>query len=90
MSEQELVQKILDYIMTLYKAEYTGSISVTRSDNSYIFRIGVPSYLCPTAISGDFESDDDFLQYIYEELRIRNYMRLYIYKVTKNSYSKEE
>ena len=39
----------------------------------YQLEIGVPSYMCKTTISGDFNTDEDFLNYVYEELRIKNY-----------------
>jgi hypothetical protein len=86
MNEAELAQAILDYIKTEYKAEYTGSIKVTKDKGIYSFIIGVPSYMFPTLLSGDFETDEDFLDYIKEELRIRNYMRVYFYEVKREPY----
>ena len=90
MQEEELLEKILDYIKTTYKAEYTGRASVKKNGTEYIFRIGIPSYMSPTSIAGSFETDDQFLEYIYEELRTRNYIRLYIYKVTREKAPNEE
>lgn len=90
MSEQELVEKIRDYILTVYKAEYKGLLTVTKTDSEYIFKIGLPSYMSPTAICGNFDNDEDFLNYVYEELRTRNYMKVYIYRINKIPDSKEE
>jgi len=36
-----------------------------------------------TSIAGDFTSDEEFLGFIYEELRKRNYMRVDYYKVVR-------
>lgn len=83
MSEQELVQEILDYIKTTYKAEYTGLLEVSVSDTLYSCTIGIPSYMSPTTISCEASSDDEFLSFIKQEFLERNYMRLYIYKVVK-------
>lgn len=87
----DLVTQILDYIKNLYKAEYVGFIEVTQEGTIYILRMGVPSYMMPTIISGEFDNDAKFLEYIKEELRTRNYMRLEIYKVTReNDWAKDQ
>lgn len=83
MRRPDLEEKILDYIKTLYKAEYKGLLEVNQDENAYVFRIGLPSYMATTRIMGDFSSDDDFLNNIYEELRTRNYMRLDIYRIVR-------
>lgn len=90
MDTQELEEKIRDYIRTTYKAEFMGLLSVVKLDVGYKLILGIPSYLAQTSIATDLEDQDEFLNYIYEELRTRNYMRLYIYKVTRNENSKEE
>lgn len=90
MEETELTQTIRDYIKTLYKAEYTGRLEVEKDENGYKFIIGLPSYMSPTTISSNHSSDEEFLEYIYEELRKRNYMRLYIYKVIRENDSREQ
>ncbi len=83
MERPELVQMILDYIKTLYKSEYEGSINVTQNDNIYRLNLGLPSYMNPTSIACDADSDEEFLEYIKEELRTRNYMRVYFYRVNR-------
>lgn len=90
MSEIELAQMIRDYIKTLYNMEYVGRLEVEKSGSTYKFIIGLPSYMAPTMIASHQESDEDFLNFIYEELRTRNYARLEIYKVIRQNDSREE
>lgn len=90
MQRPELVAQILDYIKTLYKAEYKGFIEVDQLLTVYKFKMGIPSYMVPTVNIYEANSDDDFLAYIYEELRTRNYMRLDIYKTDRTNDTREE
>ena len=90
MRRQDLEKQILDYIKTLYKAEYIGLLLVTQVDSIYTFKIGIPSYMVPTSIICDSNSDDEFLKNVYEELRTRNYMRLDKYKTVRTSDTREE
>lgn len=83
MERPELVQMILDYIKNLYKAEYEGSINVTQIGTTYRLNIGLPSYMNPSSIACDANSDEEFLDFIKEELRVRNYMRVYFYRVNR-------
>lgn len=105
MTELELEQAILDFIKTNYEANYTGYLKVEKfpstfagfagnpNDNpgpGYRMSIGIPHYLFPTTIACDFETDEDFLNYIYSELKTRNYMRVYFYKVIRTPESREQ
>lgn len=90
MTELELVQMILDYIKILYSAEYTGYMIVEKLEPGYRFSIGIPSYMFPTTIATDADTDDEFLALIYEELRVRNYMRTYFYQVVRTPNTREE
>ncbi|MGV8961806.1 MAG: hypothetical protein ACOH2V_00225 [Candidatus Saccharimonadaceae bacterium] len=90
MTEQELEQKIRDYIVTLYKAHYIGYLKVEKFNPGYKMSIGIPHYMYPTTVACDFSTDDEFLSYIYEDFRIRNYMRVYFYKVVRTEGSREE
>lgn len=90
MEEQELEQKILDYIKTIYKAEYIGLLKVTKLNPGYQLVIGVPSYMFPTIISSDHTTDEEFLNYIYEEIRVRNYLRIEFYKVIREKNDSRE
>lgn len=90
MQQLELVQKIRDYIKDCYKADYVGLLEVDKTDSIYKFSIGIPSYMSPTTIGIDCDTDEEFLEYIYKELRTRNYMRLDKYKVIRTNDSREE
>lgn len=90
MNEQELTQEILDYMTSLYNAEYKGLFEVTKNENIYTLTMGLPSYMSPTTITFESETDEGFLDFIKEEIRIRNYMRLYIYKVIREDHKNEE
>jgi hypothetical protein len=90
MQEQELIQTIREYIKTWYKADYIGLLTVEKLNPGYKFSIGIPSYMTPTTLNIDCETDEEFLDFIYAELRSRNYMRLDIYKVIRTNDSKEE
>lgn len=90
MDKPELAQKIRDFMIVWYKATYTGRLEVTKDNTGYMFLIGIPSYMAPTTITADFDTDDEFLDFIYKELKTRNYIRQYVYKVTRTENSREE
>lgn len=90
MDKPELAQKIRDFMIAWYKATYIGRLEVTKDDTGYMFLIGIPSYMAPTTITADFDTDDEFLNFICKELKTRNYIRQYVYKVTRTENSREE
>lgn len=90
MTETELAQAILDYIRSWYNAEYNGLLLVEKLNPGYKFILGVPHYMFPTTICCDYETDEEFLNFIYLELRTRNYMREDRYKVVRLSETREE
>jgi len=90
MDELELAQQIRDYIKSWYNAEYQGLLRVEKLNPGYKFSIGLPCYMMPTTLATDCATDEEFLDYVYSELRSRNYMRLEIYKVVRQNDSKEE
>jgi len=90
MDEVELRQVILDYIKNCYKAEYIGLLQVKKLNPGYVFIIGIPSYMFPTTITCDYDNDESFLNFIYAEIRTRNYMRADMYKVIRTNDSKEK
>jgi hypothetical protein len=99
-SIEELENEIRRYIKFWYEAEYIGLLTVDRIltedleanklNTYYKLTIGLPSYMAPTTMAIDCESDEEFLDYVFSELRSRNYMRLDIYKVTRTNDSREE
>lgn len=90
MQRPDLVTKILDYMLNLYKAQYTGRIEVVQNDNTYMLLMGIPSYMVPTTNYYVCETDEEFLDYIYEELRVRNYMKIDKYQVIRTPNVREE
>lgn len=80
---QELEKKIHGYIIELYKKEYVGFLEVHKDNNIYSLVIGLPSPNIPTHISIQAQTDDEFFKYIKEELRTRNFLRVYFYNVKK-------
>lgn len=87
MEEAELEQVISDYLTTLYNCTYNGLLEVTKQSLDegwlYTLSLGIPSYMCKTTISGEFQSDIEFIDYIKEEIRTRNYVKVYFYKVNR-------
>lgn len=90
MNELELTQKILDYIKIWYKAEYIGYIKVEKTDTEYRCILGIPSYMIPTSFATNAETDEEFLEYVYKELRVKNYIRRDVYQVVRTPDTKEE
>ena len=90
MQRPELVKKILDYIKILYKADYVGLLEVDQLEDEYTCTIGIPSYMSPTTISTQAADDESFLEFLFEELRVRNYVRTEIYKVIRTNEKREE
>jgi hypothetical protein len=90
MRREDLELQILDYITNLYSAKYIGLLRVEQSDTTYTFTIGVPSYMARTYINYDSTNDQEFLDFIFEEIRTRNYIRQEYYKVIRRDDSKEE
>lgn len=82
--------QILDYILTLYRAEYIGRLEVYQDGETYMFLIGVPSYMVPTTNFYEATTDEDFLTYIFEELRTRNFMKIDKYKVIRTNIDARE
>lgn len=80
---EELIQKIRDYIRNKYKAEYKNRLEVKFENGIYTLLLGVPNDLIPTTISLQTNDPQEFLDFIYEELRTRNYMRTYFYQVRR-------
>lgn len=90
MQRPELEQRIRDYIKIVYKSEYVGFLRVIQNGISYVLEIGIPSYMSKTFIGYETEYDEQFLLYVFEELRTRNYMRTFFYGVTRGTVKKDE
>ena len=85
MRDQELEKKINDYIMCLYNAKYVGFMEVTKDDDIYSLKIGIPDRYKPTHISLQTNNPEEFLEYICKEFKERNYMRVYFYSIKESN-----
>ena len=83
MNNKELVKKIHDFIHKVYKAEYTGRLEVLNENGVYTLVLGVPSPDFPTRLSLQTDKAEEFLDYVTDELKTRNYMRVYYYNVKR-------
>lgn len=83
MSIEDLENAIREYIKKLYNATYNNRFEVKYDKGVYSLVLGIPDNVIPTSISIQTDDPQEFLDYIYEELRTRNYMRVYSYKVRR-------
>ena len=74
----------------VYQAKYTGYIKVEYLNPGYKLILGIPSYMIQTSFAINCETEEEFLEYVYSELRSRNYIRQEFYKVTRTFNSREE
>lgn len=83
MNNKELEKKIHDFIVKIYKAEYIGRLEVSNQNGMYTLLLGVPSPDFPTTITLQTDDPKEFLAYIEDELKNRDYMRVYYYNVKR-------
>lgn len=81
---KNLEEKIHDQVMNLYSAKYKNRLEVEHKNGVYTLILGVPTDHNPTYISYQTDNPDDFLKYICEELRTRNYMRVRYHKIIRH------
>lgn len=65
-----MVTKILDLIKELYCKEYIGKIEVEKLHVGYAVKFWLDKNT-PTTISAEIENEEDFLQFMREELKNR-------------------
>ncbi len=80
---KELEDKIHDYIKNLYKRKFVGSLKVKKENGIYELIIGIPVEDIPTTISLQTDSDDEFLEYVCNELKSRNYIRTQYFTIKR-------
>ena len=90
MSNKDLETKIHDLIRKLYKAKYNGTLEVTNKNGIYVLKLGVPTPELATQISLQTDSEEEFLEYLEKELKDRDYMRVYYYKVKRTENEKKK
>ena len=83
MDVTELEAKIHGFIINLYKAKYKGRLNVKYDKGIYTLILGIPNEMIPTSISLQTDDPQEFLDYICDELKKRNYMRVYFYQVRR-------
>lgn len=80
---KELENKIHDYIKNLYKRKFTGSLKVKKENGVYQLLIGIPVEDIPTSISLQTDSEEEFLKYVCDELKARNYLRTQYFTIKR-------
>lgn len=90
MDEATLTQKIIEYMTNLYNAEFVGKIKVEKNDLDYTLTLGIPTGEFETTMSISTDSDEDFLNFAYEELRKRNYVRTDYYRIVREEIKRNE
>lgn len=83
MSTEELENMIHECIKTLYSATYNRRLEVNHDNGVYSLVLGIPDDVMPTTISLQTNDPQVFLDYIYNELKNRNYMKVYFYQVRR-------
>ena len=80
-----LEKQILDIIEKRYKRKYTGGIKVTKLISGYklVLDLGNPDKRI-IQISADYESEEDFLKYIEQELISRQLERVQYFRGVVN------
>ena len=65
-------------------------LEVKELNPGFQLKLGIPSYLMPTYITCDCESEEEFLNFVYAELKRRNYVRQDVYRVYREELTREE
>lgn len=65
-----MITKILDLIKELYCKEYIGKIEVEKLHVGYAVKFWLDKNT-PTTISAEIENEEDFLQFMRQELKNR-------------------
>lgn len=73
---KELETKIHEYIEHLYKAKFTNRLEVNHSNGIFELILGLPVDDIPTTISLQTDDEEKFLEYVCNELKSRNYLRI--------------
>lgn len=83
MTHQDLKQVILDYFRTTYEAEFIGKLEIENLDPvGYKIKLYLDNDYYPLVIIADLP-DEEFIEYIKEELRSRKLHKTKFYKAIK-------
>ena len=77
MVTEELESQLRQFICDTFEMEYTSTMHITIEDNVYICILDMNQKDVPIHIGGEFNSPEDFLEYMKKELKTR---RLHITK----------
>lgn len=79
--------EIINYILEKYQIRYNSQIKVTSEDGVYGLEFALNRENKPLVISGDFDSDESFLNYVKKEIDKRRFFTLEVYKIANiNTY----
>ena len=70
MTAQELEAVILELLRDIYKAEYIGKLSVTKTDLGYLIKLGMGTPEAPIIIYVELEGDN-LVKFLKKDLRDR-------------------
>ena len=83
MTERELEQVIRGYLMNIYKAEYIGTLKIKKLNPfGYEIQMGMNTPECPDIIYAELK-DEEFLEFIRNELYHRRINTVYYGKLFK-------
>lgn len=75
-----MITKILDLIKELYCKEYIGKIEVEKLHVGYAVKFWLDKNT-PTTISAEIENEEDFLQFMRQELKNRYWHHNTYYRI---------
>lgn len=81
----DLISKIRKIIFDQYKCIFNGKLEVLKNSSGYSLIIGIPSNDKPSTINID-GSEEDFIKYLTEELKINKRYISDFRKVELNNY----
>jgi hypothetical protein len=74
----DIIQEFLNYIQCKYEKIYTAPIQLVQNETSYSVYMALNNVDKPLCIGGDFETDQQFLDYLKKEFDARKlYNSLY-------------
>ena len=82
MTHTELKQVILGYFRNLYECEYIGLLKIEDLNPGYKISLYPNKSEYPIVIAADYY-DDEFLVYLYQELRAMKLHKTKYYSLTK-------
>lgn len=83
--------ELVNYIREKYEVEYTSTMKLTEEEGSYVLELALNRENKPLVISGQFDSESEFLDYVKKEVDKRRFFILEVYKIANiNTYPDNE